>query len=86
MAGIQASLDLAAAGFINGPEVEILPERDLLRLSPIFNWYSADFGGRKGIVDLLIRYVEPGRERDFLLERGSRARIEWKEYDWRLNG
>jgi len=83
---IDGQMDLAAAGFINGPEVEILPERDLLRLSPIFNWYSADFGGRKGIVDLLIRYREPGKERDFLMERGTRARLEWKGYDWRLNG
>lgn len=82
---IDQQLDLAAGGFINGPEVEIIPEQSLLRLSPIFKWYSGDFGGRKGLADLLIRYREPGEERNFLIEQGTKARIEWKEYDWRLN-
>ncbi len=82
---IGEQMDLAASGFINGPEVEILLESKLLRLSPIFKWYSSDFGGHKGIVDFLIRYREAGKERDFLLEHGMKAEIEWKEYDWRLN-
>jgi len=82
---IDEQLDLATAGFINGPEVEILPEGNLLSLSPIFRWYASDFGGRKGIVDFLIRFREPGDGRDFLLVQGSKAKIEWKEYDWRLN-
>jgi hypothetical protein len=82
---IDEQLDIAASGFINGPEVEILPERNLLRLSPIFRWYSRDFGGHKGIVDFLIRYRETGKDRDFLIDHGMKADIEWKGYDWRLN-
>jgi hypothetical protein len=82
---IDEQMDLAASGFVNGPEVEILPERNLLRLSPIFKWYSRDFGGRKGMVDFLIQYREAGKERDFLLEQGMKADINWKDYDWRLN-
>jgi hypothetical protein len=82
---IDEQMDLATAGFINGPEVEILPERNLLSLSPIFKWYACDFGGRKGIVDFLILYREPGKDRDFLLVHGSKAKVEWKNYDWRLN-
>lgn len=78
-------MDLATAGFINGPEVEILPARNLIRLSPIFKWYSRDFGGRKGIVDFLAKYRENGKERDFLLGPGTGARIAWKKYDWSLN-
>lgn len=82
---IDEQMDLAASGFINGPEVEIIPVHNRLRLSPIFKWYSHDFGDRKGIVNLLMRYREAGRERDFLLEHGMKADIEWKDYDWRLN-
>jgi hypothetical protein len=82
---IDEQMDLATTGFINGPEVEVLPERNLLRLSPIFRWYSNDFGGRKGIVDFLSMYREIGKERDFLVDHGMDARIEWKEYDWKLN-
>ncbi|HET6419635.1 MAG TPA: DUF547 domain-containing protein [Geobacteraceae bacterium] len=83
---INDQMDIAASGFINGPEVEILPDSNLLRLSPIFKWYAPDFGGRKGIVDFLIKYRQAGKDRDFLNEYGMTADIEWKEYDWRLNG
>jgi hypothetical protein len=82
---IHEQMDLAASGFINGPEVEILPERNLLRLSPIFKWYNGDFGGHTGIVDFLAKYREVAMERDFLVGRGKEAKIEWKKYDWSLN-
>jgi hypothetical protein len=82
---IEQQLETAAAGFINGPEVEIVPTKNLLHLSPIFRWYSPDFGGRRGIHDTLVRYLDPGEKRDFVQERGRGARIEWKAYDWRLN-
>jgi len=82
---IEQQLDIAAAGFINGPEVEVLPERNLLRLSPIFRWYRPDFGGSRGVVETLVRYLDPGEKRDFLLSGGTGARVEWKLYDWHLN-
>lgn len=83
--GIDRQLDLAAAGFVNGPAVEVLPERDLLRLSPIFRWYIHDFGGREGVMDFLIRYRDRGEVRDFLIARGLAAEVEWQKYDWSLN-
>ncbi|MBI1921980.1 MAG: DUF547 domain-containing protein [Geobacter sp.] len=82
---IEQQLDIAAAGFINGPEVEILPERNLLQLSPIFRWYNPDFGGHRGIVETLLRYLDQGNGKDFLIANGTTARIEWKYYDWHLN-
>jgi hypothetical protein len=83
--GIEAQLDAAAAGFINGPEVEIFPRQSRLRLSPIFKWYGADFGDHEGVIDTLIRYRDLGADKDFLIMRGLAAEVEWKEYDWRLN-
>ncbi|KAF0218629.1 MAG: hypothetical protein FD174_2722 [Geobacteraceae bacterium] len=82
---IEQQLDIAAAGFINGPEVEVMPELKLLRLSPIFRWYSPDFGGHSGIVETLVRYLDQGDARDFLTAHGTTAKIEWKFYNWRLN-
>jgi hypothetical protein len=82
---IHEQLDVAAAGFINGPDVEILPRENLLRLSPIFKWYRADFGGHDGVIDTLIRYLDHGEAKEFLILRGLAADVEWKEYDWRLN-
>jgi hypothetical protein len=82
---IDEQLDVAAAGFINGPEVEILPRENLLRLSPIFKWYRPDFGGHDGVIDTLIRYLDHGEAKDFLILQGLAADVEWKDYDWRLN-
>lgn len=82
---IDRQLDTAAAGFINGPEVEIVPENHILKLSPIFKWYRTDFGGSRGIVETLIRYLDQGAAREFLAAHGTAAKIEWKYYDWRLN-
>jgi len=82
---IDEELDIAAAGFINGPEVEIDISQNLLRLSPIFKWYRSDFGGYDGVLNYLIRYTDHGGKKDFLIERGLAADVEWKEYDWSLN-
>lgn len=83
---IEAQLNVAAAGFINGSGVDILPRENLVRLSPTFKWYRPDFGGHEGVIDTLIRHLDHGVKKDFLLERGMGADVEWMEYDWRLNG
>jgi len=82
---IADQLDIAAAGFINGPEVEISPASGKICLSPIFRWYRVDFNGHEGIINFLIRYLDQGKRRDFLITRGLSATMEWKDYDWRLN-
>jgi hypothetical protein len=83
---LDTQLEIAAKGFINGAEVNIVPEKNLLELSPIFRWYKADFGGdRQGILQTLLHYLDPGDFRDFVKQKGLRARIVWKNYDWRLN-
>lgn len=82
---LEQQLEMATENFVNGAEVEILPQQNLLRLSPIFKWYKSDFGGHKGVMELLARYRQHRAERDFLLENANHARIEWREYDWALN-
>lgn len=82
---LDAQLELASENFINGSEVEILPAQNRLKLSPIFKWYKSDFGGQKGILSFLARYIKDEEAKEFLLERGATARVEWKDYDWALN-
>ncbi|PLX86759.1 MAG: DUF547 domain-containing protein [Desulfuromonas sp.] len=82
---IEEQLEVAASGFVNGPEVEIRPEENLIKLSPIFKWYRPDFGGHQGVMNMLIRYLDHGEVKDFLIERGMAADLEWKDYDWHLN-
>jgi len=82
---LEDQLEMAATNFINGTEVEILPQKNLLRLSPIFKWYKGDFGGQTGVLEALVRYRMNPAENLFLREQGRGAKIEWKEYDWALN-
>lgn len=52
------------------------------RVSPIFRWYEADFGGEERLRAFLLRYGPPDQAR-FLAE--AAARIEYQDYDWGLN-
>jgi hypothetical protein len=83
---IDFQLDLAAAGFINGPRVKIEPEEMSLSLSMIFKWYRADFGeGRDGVIDTLLRFLDKGDKKDFLRKNRDRVRVRYLPYDWSLN-
>jgi hypothetical protein len=82
---LDAQLELAATNFINGPEVEVLPAQNRLKLSPLFKWYRNDFYGEEGVVETLVRYRKNSEELVFLRQAGTGARVEWKGYNWALN-
>lgn len=82
---LNEQLDLATSNFINGTEVEIYPEQNLLKLSPIFKWYRADFSAEGGVIETLTRYRKNSEDIQFLKDAASKAKIEWKEYNWALN-
>lgn len=54
-----------------------------LHLSPIFDWYGDDFGGRGALAGYVARYLPEGPERALLLS--GRAKIAFTDYDWKLN-
>ena len=78
---IGEQLDLACAAFVNGGAV--LLEGGRVRLSRIFRWYGRDFGGRAGVRQFLLRYLDEVLARS-ALEDGTR--IAFQPYDWSLNG
>jgi hypothetical protein len=78
---IDEQLDLACSTFINGGGVQ-MEEDGRLCLSPIFRWYGRDFGGREGIREFVLRYLDEGEPRA-LLENGQR--LNFYRYDWSLN-
>ena len=85
-ARIDTQLDLAAASFIRA-DVEANPARGSVRLSAIFKWYAADFGGRAGVMAMLLRYLPEGETRLWLESQGAAGvKLDYAEYDWRLNG
>lgn len=59
------------------------PDENLLRLTPLYDWYGSDFRQVAGsILDFVARYSEPVAA---ALERGEEPEIEFLHYDWTLN-
>lgn len=92
-AHIYAQLDLAARAFVNATTRLDFARRAsiTLFLSPIFNWYAEDFGGREGILEFVAGYwadetqaVRLWEKRAMYSHRRS-IRIVWTQYDWGLN-
>jgi len=82
---VDEELTVAAVAFVNGPEVEVDPRAGRVRLSRIFEWYAADFGGRDGVLAFVARHLLDRQKRDFLETGGDRVRVEYRPYDWGLN-
>lgn len=80
---IETQLQLATRSFVDA-DVEVDLQRGELHLSRIFSWYSDDFGGPAGIVELL-RGTLPDDQRRAWLREARSARLVYRNYDWRLN-
>jgi len=84
---IEGQLDLAARGFVNATTkvTQSGNGRIQVGLSPIFKWYAADFGGREGVLDFVLRYLANEADREQVARSRAQLRIEWARYDWSLN-
>jgi hypothetical protein len=82
---VDQQLDQAAGNFINA-DVAIDQKQGEVELSSIFRWYAGDFGGRAGVVALLLRYLPPeDNRRRWLADHQDQARLVYRPYDWTLN-
>ena len=66
----------------NGALNEFDPVAKRARVSPIFQWYAADFGSEAMRRAFLRRYA-PGGRGEFLADPATR--VEYQSYDWGLN-
>jgi hypothetical protein len=82
---IQQQLDVAAASFVNSGGALVQPETGEVRLSPIFRWYRGDFGGKEGVLEFLLRYLDDEPSRQLLQAQRDRLRLRYQRYDWSLN-
>lgn len=82
---IDEQLDTATRNFVNSSEVVILPEKNKILLSQIFDWYKRDLGDRRDVFAFLLRYLEAGDEARFLAEHLDEIMVEYLFYDWNLN-
>lgn len=81
---IDAQLDLAARNFV-AADVAVDPSRGEVRLSSIFRWYAADFGGRSGVMAFLLRHLPEDERRQWLAAQQANVRLVYRPYDWMLN-
>jgi hypothetical protein len=73
---IDDQLDDQASVFLRArPECNRL-EKNTLKLSPIFDWYSQDFGKRDGILSFA---------RTYFPDLPKNPRLEYTKFDWSLN-
>lgn len=69
---LEEQLELAATSFLT-QDVEVDDKEKVVRVTKIMQWFKADFNGRRGIKDILNKYLG----KDF-----TDYSIEYKEYDW----
>lgn len=80
---LDTQLDMAARSFVNGGGVTAGTGHVEVHLSPIFGWYRRDFGGKAGMREFVLGFLDDGQARQALTER--RCRIRYQQYDWSLN-
>lgn len=81
---IETQLDMAARNFIDH-ETSVRPAENILEVSRIFDWYGIDFGGRQGVIDIVLKYMDNGLARDWLKVHQGEVKLKYMKYDWGLN-
>lgn len=80
-ANTDALLEQGARSYVNHPR-GVAVENGELKVSSIYVWYKADFGGTDaGVISHIKRYAEPG----LVAALGAIDHIARHDYDWSLN-
>lgn len=82
---LDAQLDDAARRFLGNPTKGVVPGPDgrTARVSSIFRWFAADFGGNDGVVRFIRSKAETALARR-LSDLEARG-LSYLDYDWSLN-
>ncbi len=80
-ANLEAALEQGAVDFVNHPRGARI-EAGRLRVSSIYEWFKADFGGSdEGVIAHLRRHAKP----DLARALDGIARVSGHDYDWAIN-
>lgn len=79
-------LDISGRTFLNAGGIVIDRDSNLVRISRIFKWYAQDFGKTKEERIMFIApYLYKDNDRQFLEKNTGDLKVEYQDYDWRLN-
>ncbi len=81
---IETQLDLAARNFVDA-NVKLEPDKQLLVVSRIFQWFKVDFGGQGGIYTFLMDHLPVDGRRAWLTKYKDVITLRYEPYDWHLN-
>ena len=86
-ATIDAQLDAAFARFVANPGKGFRLDRSVvtIHLSSIFKWFAEDFEKQGGPLAVIARFLGEA-DRSWLAANTAKARFEYMDYDWRVNG
>ena len=73
---IDEQLDWTAEGYLDST-VEYDPEAGRALVPRVMLWFRGDFGGKRGILDMLERYDQ--------IPLGASLRLSYREWDWSLD-
>ncbi len=83
-ATLDQDLDAAARRFVNDPvRNRIVPGREDVELSAIFDWYDDDFGGSDAALRAYVARFADEPARTYLT--GQSPDVEFLDYDWTMN-
>lgn len=89
---LDQQLDLAARHFINSGQLLLERATMTIKLSRLFSWYAADFGGRwfglrgrPALVKFASAYLADEEMRTFIEAHLGRLHVRFLSYDWTLN-
>jgi GH15 family glucan-1,4-alpha-glucosidase len=83
---LDAELTQAGKSFLNGGGLSLYKDDGRVSLSRIFKWYGSDFAHDKSErLRLLAEFLYDPTDRLYLIEHADELRVDYEEYDWRLN-
>jgi len=81
---IGEQLDMAARNFVDA-DLQIDQERNTAHISAIFKWFAGDFGGQRGVIEFLIKHLNAGDRKEWLVKHHNTVTFKYKTYDWGVN-
>lgn len=72
---LDQQLDIATKNYLSS-EADYNKEKDVLYLPAIMGWFRADFGGKKGMREILKSHN--------IIPEAANPKIKFKDYDWTL--
>ncbi len=83
---LDKELDIAGKAFINGGGLVLDRKDNRLSLSRVFKWYGSDFGNTVAErLRFIAQYLYDDADRQYIADNAESVKIEYQDYDWRLN-